>query len=341
MTVKEVQSMLNSIRITYHHTWPYVKDDGRYGPLTASAVKGYQVWRNISSQPTPNGPVLGDYTIQCIRETYKSAPKLTNAVITPNDRPSITVGRVYYAASTPVKMYYSTYQNINTFADFFSEWEKAVRQQAYNLKRRIGKLPQNTRARHLTKALDKSQEFIQKASKHGVNAAAKITYGSLTKNDIIKYLKDCSEAISGSSAYKFIKNAKDIFVRIKKVLKPIYDFFNKIPGLKYLGAIEKIVEGTIAMMKGEFESASKYYMDGLREIIESVLVDIAVAAAIALGGWIALVLALIVIIAAIIIDYFFFSDNPGESLADKYTGMKTRNLSYDLASWSYDKINGK
>lgn len=350
ITVRDVQSMLNAIRICYHHSWDYLSEDGRYGKKTAGVVNAFHIWRNISSQTTTDGVILGDYSIKKIKECYKTIPfnslvstteSIINKPIRKNAIKDTTVG-AYNVGKTLSKTWIDSYENSDKFAKFLHDTEELLTRQSDNLKRRIKKLPNKARARHLEDAIAKAQQFISKAQKAGVNDAAKITYGNLTKNDIIKYLNDCSDALLNSAITKFFKSAKNIAIKIKNALKPLYDFLNKIPGLKYLGAIEKFVRGVCAMIKGEFEFASKLFMDGLREVIESIIVDMAVVAALALGGWVALVLAIIIIILSMVIDYFFFSDNPGDSLSDKYLGVSTRNVTQDtIAPWIYKKVNGE
>lgn len=81
-TVREVQRMLNSLKLNFHHEWPYITEDGIYGKMSASAVKGFQQYRGIFSQSTENGPILGDTTIEYIRQEYLRVPVLS-AVKTP------------------------------------------------------------------------------------------------------------------------------------------------------------------------------------------------------------------------------------------------------------------
>ncbi len=77
-TVREVQSMLNAIRTNYHHSWDYLSVDGIYGKKTATAVKKFQEYRGISSTMTPNGVILGDTTIDYIRQEYRTIPVLSS-----------------------------------------------------------------------------------------------------------------------------------------------------------------------------------------------------------------------------------------------------------------------
>lgn len=68
--VAEIQRMLNSIRIKFHHDWDYLTEDGIYWRKTANVVRQFQIYVGISSQMTPNGPILGDTTINSIRNYY-------------------------------------------------------------------------------------------------------------------------------------------------------------------------------------------------------------------------------------------------------------------------------
>ena len=76
-TVRDIQRMLNSIKVNYHHDWPYLAIDGIYGKESATAVRKYQIYRGISSQMTSNGPVLGDTTISYIKNDFNSISVLS------------------------------------------------------------------------------------------------------------------------------------------------------------------------------------------------------------------------------------------------------------------------
>ncbi len=86
--VREVQSMLNAIRINYHHTWKHLSEDGIYGKDTANAVKAFQIYRGISYTMTSSGVILGDTTIEYIRKEYNTIPTLScwSPAITSIDR---------------------------------------------------------------------------------------------------------------------------------------------------------------------------------------------------------------------------------------------------------------
>jgi len=74
--VAEVQRMLNSIRVNFHHSWDYLSEDGIYGKQTANVVRQFQIYKGISSQMTKDGPVLGDTTILYIKEMYQHVPQI-------------------------------------------------------------------------------------------------------------------------------------------------------------------------------------------------------------------------------------------------------------------------
>lgn len=99
-TVREVQGMLNSIKVNYHHSWEYLSTDGIYGRKSANAVKKFQEYRGITSQMSPMGPVLGDTTIKYIRDRYNTLPQISAS--TGNLRPykepfwnTVNVGSVF------------------------------------------------------------------------------------------------------------------------------------------------------------------------------------------------------------------------------------------------------
>lgn len=83
-TVREVQSMLNAIRTNYHHSWDYLSVDGIYGKGTANVVKRFQEYRGISSTMSPGGVILGDTTIEYIRQEYNTIPTLSGYTLSNN-----------------------------------------------------------------------------------------------------------------------------------------------------------------------------------------------------------------------------------------------------------------
>lgn len=78
-TVREIQNKLNSIRLSFHHSWDYLTTDGIYGKNSAAAVKAFQQYKGIMSQGTPQGPILGDTTIEYIRQEYRRIPVMSSA----------------------------------------------------------------------------------------------------------------------------------------------------------------------------------------------------------------------------------------------------------------------
>lgn len=337
--VAQVQRMLNCVRVNFHHSWDCLNEDGIYGRQSAVVVRQFQIYCGISSQMTANGPVLGDTTIAAIRDCYRQIPVIRQGNAGQITNKKTVFGQIYNPAAAVV----STASNVSgAYAPFeaLSKLEGLISQQADNLRRRISKIPKNPRARNLEKAVAKSKEFLSKAKKYGVNVSVTEVYGKLTKTDVVKYLSDAADMISSSKVLDVLKKSRKLISGITNALKPLYNFLNKIPGLKYLGAAEKIIRGTVALFRCEFETAFKYFLDGIREIVESILVDAAVVALIAAGGWLALLVAILLIVVVMIIDYFFFSDNSGESLVDKYTPLRTQNVVQDtIAPWIYNSVN--
>ena len=73
--VVEIQRKLNAIGKGFHHNnWKNLDDDGIYGKDTATVVGLFQKAKGITSTSTTLGPILGDTTIQYIRQEYMALP---------------------------------------------------------------------------------------------------------------------------------------------------------------------------------------------------------------------------------------------------------------------------
>lgn len=339
--VQLMQLRLNSIREKYHHNWEELKPDGIYGPKTKEVVIAFQKKYTII-------PVSEELNSRIMRRIVEEdTPKLiahTNYSDLKNYYDAVKEGTKvsYDITSSSVQSVYSIDGLVNSkengLAHIFAEWEKMIIHQRDGLLRRLSKLPykKQMRLRNVIKQLESCKKFINKAKKYGINTAFVELGTSLTKTDAIKYIKEMGELIDKSTLTKSVRFFTWSFDKIKKIISPIVDILNKIPGLKYISVIEKLVKATYNMFQCDFEDALKLYLDALRELLEQVLIDAVVLAAIAAGGWVALVLAIVVVIGAMVIDYFFFSDNPGDSFADTH-GLRTQNIVQDkLAPGMYN-----
>ncbi len=70
--VQSIQLKLNAINIHVHGNWLHLQPDGKFGEKTASAVKAFQVYRNI----TPASGDVGNTTLNYINESYNHIPQL-------------------------------------------------------------------------------------------------------------------------------------------------------------------------------------------------------------------------------------------------------------------------
>lgn len=343
LQVRSIQLKLNSIRNKYHYAWEELKPDGIYGPRTQKVVTEFQRLRGI----TPVSGVLGPTTINYILEADR--PKmLSNTPSAGKNYDSIKSGisNTYNVVTQGVGSAYQINDMVNPgekrLAFVFAEWNKILKEQYEGILRRISKLPakKQMRARNVARQMERVQKFVVKAQKYGINTAA-VEFGSeLTKENAIKYIKNIANAIDVSSLTKSVRMVTNSLAKIKRIIRPVIEVLDKIPGLKYFSVIEKIVKATIKMLQSDFEGAFILYSDGLRELAEQVFIDAVVVALVAMGGWIALVIAIVVIIGALLVDYFLFSDNPGESLVDKAVGKKiTKNLTTEYAGALYHVVN--
>lgn len=344
--VLQMQLKLNAVRYNVHGTWPYLNPDGIMGPQTQKAIAGFKVYRNIPS--TDNNWLLKldqDYSrVPMLR----SAPPLMVKGVDPMAQQMTSgqsaISKTYGVVSDSVKAIYKTESLVSSdekgLAYVFGKWEEILTQQYEGLLRRLNKFPNRSmRVRTVMRQMERCRKFLEKARRYGIVSATKEFGDKLTKDEAIRTIKELARIISESPLTKGIAALNKILSKVKNIIAPVLKVLNKIPGLKYLSVIEKIVKATKAIIKGNCEQAFTLYMDASRELVEQFLVDAAIGALVAFGGWVALVAALILIIAVFLVDYFFFSDNPGNSIADRY-GVRTRNWMMENAPSTYRIIKG-
>ena len=346
--VKAVQGMLNAALTTnrYRGKWNRLEVDGYYGAETEKAVKAFQYFHDPRIAQTG---IVGDTTYKALLGTNPvmsaASPKVHLTAAAPSSVKASAqvaskkgpVATAYYASSTVVKGASTVKSMVDPsekrLAYIMSDWERVLTQQYEGLLRRVNKFPANKtmRTRTIMRQMERCKKFLAKANKYGIVSATTEFGSKLTKEDAIRTIKEMAGIIKESSLTKGVSAVSKALSKVKSFLKPILEVFDKVPGLKYLSVIEKFYKGTKAIIQGDYENAFAIFMDALRELIEQVLIDAAVVALVAAGGWIALVGAVIVIIIGFLVDYFLFSDNPGESLSDKYLGIKTHNYMMENA----------
>ena len=342
--VAAVQGMLNAALATdpYRGKWSRLAVDGYYGIETEKAVRAFQYNHNPRIAQTG---IVGDTTYNALCGTVPvmsaaspkvflrtAAPSTVKASVRTSSKKEGPVAKGYNVASKTVKGA-GTVKNVvdpseKGLAYVIGTWERILTEQYEGLLRRLNKFPakQTMRTRTITRQMERCKKFLEKAKRYGIVSATSEFKSQLSKDEAIRTIKEMSALIKESSLTKGVSAISKSLSKVKSIIRPVLEVFNKIPGLKYLSVIEKLCKGTKLMIEGDYENAFAVYMDALRELVEQILIDAAVVALVAAGGWICLVVAIVVIIAAFLIDYFFFSDNPGESLADKYLGVKTRNI---------------
>ena len=347
--VRLYQLRLNSIRLKtqYRNEWKELKPDGIFGPKTKAAVSKFQQLRGITPVSGELGPTTKKYIVEADQPVLLSSPaNLKNKYDIAGTARDIGKG-TYDIASNSIAGVYKVNGIVNPtekgLARIFEEWGKILEHQHDGLIRRMAKFPakKSMRLRNVARQMEHCTKFIEKAKKYGINTAVVELGSNLSKENALKYIKEMAEVINNSSLFKNITVVTQSFAKIKKIISPLINTLNKIPGLKYFSVIEKIVKATIKMFQCDFEGAFKLYLDGLRELGEQLFIDAAVITALAIGGWIALVIVIVVIIGLLIMDYFFFSDDPGDTVVDKIVGKKvTTNLVTEHAApFIYNLIN--
>ena len=360
--VEAIQIMLNAALSLdlYRGKWQRIKVDGYYGSETEKAVRAFQYSHNPRIDQTG---IVGDTTYNALKQVgpFFSAAS-SQCYISAAPSPIITAIPAHYKP-LPVEDTLKSAYNVSAktvngaymvgkmaipskeeagLAYILSRWEEVLTAQYEGLLRRLNKFPANKemRTRNVMRQMERCKKFLQKAIRFGIVSATKEFGDKLTKNEAIECIKELGDMIKNSPLTKGLSLANKILSKVKTIIRPVTDILNKIPGLKYLSVIEKYVKATKAMIQGDFENAFALYIDGARELVEQILIDAVVVALVAVGGWVALVAAIIVIIVALVMDYFWFSDNPGESLADKYLGISTHNYMIENARETHRIITG-
>ena len=333
--VEFIQKQLNQLRKTLMHSLPEIKPvDGKYGKQTKTTVGVFQYLCGIRIDG-----IWGDQCRMALAQKIREQPGKRDMMVfrdvaTASYRLTTNASNTLYNIDSVVN------PNEKRLALIFEEWSKAITHQQDALDRRIKNFSgtKKMRARNVEKKLEKCQEFIDNAKRYGINTAAAKMGTDSTKENALKYIQEIGDTISKSPLTKTLRAATKSFEKVKNVLTPVIQFLNKIPGLKYASVIEKLVKGGWAMLHCDFEGAFKIFLNALRELLEQIIIDAAVVALIAAGGWACLVLAIVVVIGAALLDYFIFSDNPGDSIADKKFNVQTRNILDSGASWTYHTI---
>ena len=350
--VRIVQGLLNSALTfdQYKGKWNKLMEDGYYGPETERAVCAFQYNHNPRIQQDRSG-VVGDVTFNALNQigpfirsaSSSSFLSVTNPPImmglpkTPNERKSLNT--VYNVGSSIIKGAYATEYMVDAnpsekgLAFILNEWEKVLSSQYQGLLRRLNKFPTNKtmRSRSIVRQMELCQKFLHKASRYGIVSASKEFGQKLTKEEAIRSIRELGAIIKNSPLLKGLSVVNRLLSKVNSIINPVLKVLNKIPGLKYISVMEKIIKATHLIIQGDAEKAFAVYMDGLRELLEQLLIDAVVIALVASCGWIALVVAIVIIIASFLIDYFFFSDNPRDALSDKYFGIPTHNYMLENA----------
>lgn len=313
--VKKVQERLNYI----NKSWPYLEVDGKFGPNTEMAVMAYQRYRKLPA----NGIVKDDTFNMLMSERFSIISAATPSSKIESGSYSIgntdIIKQTYNVASVGVKTSISVYENVdesgNRLGRLFNEWATMLTKQVDGLTRRLNKIPANKpmRARNILKHLEKCKEFMIRASRYGISEASIVFAKNMSKEEGIKYIKNLCNIITDAPLTKTLKAVSSTMGKIKKLLQPLGKVLNKIPGLKYVSVFEKIAQGTYALFHFDFDKAFVAFLDGVRLLLEQIIIDFVVSSALVVGGWVALVIAIAIIVVFFLVDYFLFNDDPENS----------------------------
>lgn len=325
--------MLNAIRINFHHNWEPVAEDGIYGPKSARAIRGFQQYRGISSQSTPNGPVLGDTTIRYLKESYNDVPQLRawTPAVTPHKSESFNLMTFTSGIMDCISSFDTFIKNEMSYVDSLRLSNPKSLQQRYHslvtmLDPRMKKLKEYLRSK---KTLSNN-----KKRKDAKNIRKKILY-DIKQYDIIgkidkevdKFLRSKGLKTDFDIKYnnKIVKNVK---IRFSGILT-IWNFRDLISD-----AI-KINEWGTDKWKNDVKKHFYEMLDGLIiGIVSSLMAELIVVGVIAATGltistgWIVAIIAIVATLLSVLFSYFLdatdisFAEISQQGYADVLAAIK-------------------
>lgn len=307
--VGDVQRKLNALRPFYSYAWEELIVDGKYGKKTANVVRIYQGKTPLRPATGQLGPTTADF----INSDWKLRTQISISSLPVPPKEKLTVSEIY---STLGK---SNIKACQTFCDFISTMYNTYTAYEIRLNRLMEYVESNKNLgqRKLRSIATEARCVLRQLRENGLTVMEdQNVLCRFNRRNVLRYMQAIGEAFSNR---RIVVTTKEIM----RSIKPLVDFFNRIPGLKFLGPIEKLLKGFNALIQMRCEEALGLFLDTIREIIESLVVDIVVAAAIASGS---VLFAIAFVLMIFIADYFWFSDNPGDSIVDKLSGRTiTRN----------------
>jgi len=327
--ILDVQRKLNILRPYYNNVWGYLSEDGKYGKNTSTVVSIYQqkCWYGVIL--SGRSGQLGPTTAQYIDKDYnfRTRQSISSLPVPPKDRLNARNYSFHNMVEFSVKQ-------MQIITDFVNVLYNECTMQLPDLNNIVDYVNNNKKlgGRRLQQCINDANNILRDLQIRGLTTVDFFrANGKINRQSVLDFMNSVVEAVGRN---KWVVSSQNLM----HALRPIIDFLNRIPGLKYFGAIEKLVIGFRFMFEGRFEEAFGYFLDAIREILESLIVDAVVVAAIASG---AIVFAIIVVIVFFVIDYFFFSENSGESLVDRWTGNKvtTNRVREQWAPTMYHFVN--
>ena len=301
--------MLNAIRNNFHHNWEPVAEDGIYGPKSARAVRGFQQYRGISSQNTPNGPVLGDTTIRYLKESYSNVPQLrawSPTVVTPHKSESFNLMTFTSAIMDCISSFDAFIKNEMTYVDSLRLSNPKSLQQRYHslvtmLDPRMKKLKEYLRSK---KTLSNN-----KKRKDAKNIRKKILY-DIKQYDIIGKIDKEVDKFLRSKGIKTdfdIKYNNKIVKNVKIKFSGIFTIWNF---KDLIGDAIRINEWGTDKWKNDVKKHFYEMLDGLIiGIVSSLMAELAVVGVIAVTGltistgWIVAIIAIVATLLSVLFSY--------------------------------------
>lgn len=331
-TVKNVQKLLNKIRINLpndkknHHAiaaWKYLDEDGLFGRETRNAIEAFQRaffesnssykelgLQNFYSRSSTYG-IIDDQTYQAIVEVEKWC----------TTKKSILANKSTLSAKRKIELGTSIILNIKEIEGCAQEILQILDKSKYFVLQIL-----DMRFKGAKSAIIKEvNNSIKSLKQLGISHSKMI---ELQEASYAKDIRDCLKLISNSTDSKWAKTLRITASSIKAILKPfqpLIKLLNKIPGVQYTLVFEKMVSGTIAFfLYDDVDKMWGDYFDAVRLLFEQLVVD----SLIPFG----LIPAIVASIIFAIIEYFYFSENSGDTLVDKHSPLTTHNYTKDFVN---------
>ena len=356
--VKVIQCLLNSALGTdlFRGKWNQLQVDGYFGPETEKAVRSFQYFSNPRIDHTG---IVDDVTFQALhRFIGPPSPAVPPKVFLPGAAPSVVMkaGAVPVSGVVPARgirpqvcdiraklagVQYTTDAQADpgekVLAFLLQQWETTLSRQYSGLLGRMQRIPfgASMRTRSIIQQMERCRSFLFLTRRLGIIRVSNWWKRAFPKGQALRVMEDMGAIIRESRLTKTLSADSRILPEIRRILQPVLTALDSVPGLDLSLTRELICKATRALVMGDDERAFSLYMEGIRVLLEKILMITTLTVMGTTESWYALIMAVIVMVCAILLEHFLFSEYPGEALADKYFSIHASHLMAEHAPLAY------